>query len=495
MGRAPHHSSPDPIVRAVTREGESTELALIAFHGGAGTVTGSRTVVTLGKHRVLVDCGLFQGERELRERNWAEPQFRPGSIDAVLVTHAHLDHAGYLPRLVKEGFRGHIFCTAPTAELLRVMLLDSAKIQEEDAEYANKKQFSRHHPALPLYTVEDVARTMLQVRGVAFRRWLDLGGGIRARFFDAGHILGSAMILLELSHEGRAASVLFSGDLGRYGMPLHRDPQPRPHTEALVLESTYGDRKHDRTPLADQIRGPILQTLKRGGTVLIPSFAMARTQVVALMLRELMADRELPQIPIHVDSPMATEITKIYNRYLGSEYLDADIQGATVGTLFPRMVRFHNTVEESRLLNDMTGPRIIIASSGMLTGGRVLHHLKRLLPDRRNLVAMVGYQAAGTRGRELLEGAKALRIHGETVAVEARVVELHGLSAHADQDEILRWLRTGAELPRAIFLNHGEPEGSRGLAHRIKSDLGMTAYVVGQDQEYGLDWLMDERRD
>ena len=475
----------------MTRHDEATQVARIAFHGGAGTVTGSRTVVSLGSQRVLVDCGLFQGERDLRERNWAEPQFRPGSIDAVLITHAHLDHSGYLPRLVKEGFRGHIFCTAPTAELLRVILLDSAKIQEEDAEYANKRQFSRHHPALPLYSVEDVERTMLRVRGVPFRRWLDLGAGIRARFFDAGHILGSAMALVELSHEGRTAKILFSGDLGRYDMPLHRDPQPRLHSDALVIESTYGDRKHDRTPLVDQIRGPILQTLKRGGTVLVPSFAMARTQVVAFMLRELMADRELPQIPIHVDSPMATEITKIYNRYLGSEYLDPDIPGATSGSLFPPAVRFHNTVPESRLLNDMPGPRIIIASSGMLTGGRVLHHLKRLLPDGRNLVAMVGYQAVGTRGRDLVEGAKTIRIHGEAIPVAARVVELHGLSAHADQDESLRWIRSGAETPRAIFINHGEPEGAKGLARRIKSELGVEPFVVGQDQEYGLDWLME----
>lgn len=466
------------------------DAARIAFHGGAGTVTGSRTVVTLGERRILVDCGLFQGEREIRERNWAAPAFRPGSIDSVLITHAHLDHAGYLPRLVKEGFRGKIYCTAPTADLLRVVLLDAAKIQEEDADYANRKQFSRHHPALPLYTVEDVERTMLQVRGISFRRWLDLGQGIRTRFLDAGHILGSGMVLVELAQGDSSCTVLFSGDLGRYDMPLHRDPQPRPPSDALVLESTYGDRKHETTPLADQIRGPILRTLKRGGIVLVPSFAMARTQVVALLLRELMADGELPRLPIHIDSPMAVEITRIYNRYLGSEYLDPDIPGATGSILFPSEVRFHSSVEESRLLNDLPGPRIIIASSGMLTGGRVLHHLKRLLPDPRNLVALVGYQAPGTRGRELVDGAKTLRIHGRAVPVEASVVELHGLSAHADQDGILRWLRTCSELPRAIFINHGEPEGSKGLARRIKRELGLSPLVVEQGQEYGLDWLM-----
>lgn len=466
-------------------------VAKIAFHGGAGTVTGSKTLVSLGSQRVLVDCGMFQGERALRERNWAEPEFRAGSVSSVLITHAHLDHAGYLPRFVRDGFRGHIFCTAPTAELLRVILLDAAKIQEEDAEYLNRKHYTRHTPALPLYTVEDVERTMLHVRGVPFRRWLDLGGGMRGRFFDAGHILGSAMALLELTEGERRATVLFSGDLGRYEMPLHRDPQPRPHSDALVVESTYGDRKHERIPLVEQIRGPFRETLKRGGTVLIPSFAMARTQLVALMLRELMADRELPQIPIHVDSPMASEITRIYNRYLGSEYLDPDIPGTTSGALFPHAVRFHSTVEESRLLNDMNGPRIIIASSGMLTGGRVLHHLKRLLPDSRNLVAMVGYQATGTRGRDLIDGAKTLQIHGRSVPVEARVIELQGLSAHADQDDMLRWIRSGASLPRAVFVNHGEPNGAQGLARRLKSELGLHPYVAGQGQEYELDWLFD----
>lgn len=465
----------------------------LAFHGAAGTVTGSRTLVTNGTQRVLVDCGMFQGERAIRERNWEEPRFRAGSVDAVLVTHAHLDHAGYLPRFVKEGFRGKIYCTAPTAELLRVMLLDSASLQEEDAEYLNRKGYSRHKPALPLYTVDDAERAMLQVRGVPFHRVLDLGGGIRARFLDAGHILGSAMILLELAGEDGTVRVVFSGDVGRYDMPLHRDPARLPACDALVVESTYGDTTHARTPLVDQIRGPILQTLKRGGTVLIPSFAMARTQMVALMLRELMADGELPQIPIHIDSPMATEITKIYNRYLGSEYLDYDIPGATIGTLFPRSVRFHRTVDESRLINDLEGPRIIIASSGMLTGGRVLHHLKRLLPDRRNLVAMVGYQAPGTRGRDLLEGAKVLRIHGREVPVAARVIELTGLSAHADQGELMRWIRSGPEAPPAIFLNHGEEDGARGLARRIKSELGFDPFVAGDGQEYDLGWLLHAR--
>ncbi len=466
----------------------------IGFHGAAGTVTGSRTLITNGTQRVLIDCGMFQGDRELRERNWAAPQFRPGSVDAVLVTHAHLDHSGYLPRLVKEGFAGKIYCTAPTAELLRVMLLDSASLQEEDAEYLNRKGYSRHKPALPLYTVEDVERTMLRVRSVPFHRILDLGGGIRARFFDAGHILGSAIILLELHRDEGLIRIVFSGDLGRYDMPLHRDPARLPACDALVVESTYGDRTHIRTPLVEQLRGPILQTLKRGGTVLIPSFAMARTQMVTLMLRELMADGELPQIPIHIDSPMATEITKIYNRYLGSEYLDYEIPGASTGTLFPRSVRFHRTVDESRLINDLEGPRIIIASSGMLTGGRVLHHLKRLLPDRRNLVAMVGYQAPGTRGRDLIEGARVLRIHGQNVPVEARVITLTGLSAHADQNELMRWIRSGAEVPPAIFLNHGEDEGARGLARRIKSELGFEPYIPEHGQEYDLGWLLHARR-
>jgi metallo-beta-lactamase family protein len=446
----------------------------LSFYGGAGTVTGSRYLLEAGGQRLLVDCGMFQGLKELRLMNWRRPEFDPSAIEALLLTHAHLDHVGYIPRLVREGFHGPIYCTRPTIDLAEVLLLDAAKLQEEDASYANRKGYSKHSPALPLYTARDVHAAMRRFQRLDYGDWRALDGSVRVRLHNSGHILGSATIEVEVPALSGTRRVAFSGDLGRYGVPLHADPDPPPAVDALVIESTYGDRVHSTAPLIDQIRAPFDETLGRGGTVLIPSFALARAQLVTLMLGELMDAGELPRVPVHVDSPMAVEISRIYSRYLESGGLDDDLESDDGSSkLLPPEVEFHRTVSESKTLNRLDGPRIIISSSGMLTGGRVLHHLRRLMPDPKNLIVLVGYQAPGTRGRALLDGAQALRMHGQDIPVRAKVLSVEGISAHADANELMRWLRSGEALPGVVFVTHGEPEAAAALAQRIEAEHGI----------------------
>jgi metallo-beta-lactamase family protein len=462
-------------------------LLRLSFFGGAGEVTGSRYLLETGGRRVLVDCGMFQGLKELRLLNWRRPQFEPQQLDALILTHAHIDHSGYIPRLVREGFRGPIYCTPATIELAEVLLLDSAKLQEEDADYANRKGYSKHSPALPLYTAKDVELALRRFEPLDYGKQLDLGGGVRARMRNAGHILGSASVQVEADVAGGTRRVVFSGDIGRYGVPLHSDPAPLPACDALVIESTYGDRVHEATPLIDQIRQPFTETLSRGGTVLIPSFALARTQLVTLMLGELMDAGELPRVPVHVDSPMAIEITRIYNRYLEGGGLDPNLEdGDGHSRLLPRDVKFHRTVDESKALNRLAGPRIIVSSSGMLTGGRVLHHLQRLMPDPKNLIVLVGYQAPGTRGRALRDGVASLRMHGQDVPVRAKVLSVEGMSAHADGNELMRWLRSGEALPRVAFVTHGEPEASSAFAQRIGTEAGVTSLTPHMGESFDL---------
>jgi metallo-beta-lactamase family protein len=434
----------------------------LTFHGGARTVTGSRFLLEANARRVLIDCGLFQGLKELRLLNWQPAPFDPHGLEAVILTHAHIDHSGYLPRLVKEGFAGPIYCTPATRELTEILLVDAAKIQEEDAEYANRKGFSKHHPALPLFTVAEAQAAIDLLHHQTIGMPFDVAG-MTVTFHSAGHILGSAFVQVGFPDDPEA-TVVFSGDLGRYGAPLHADPQPLPACDTLVLESTYGDRAHSSQSLEEQLRGPLMEALRRRGTILIPAFAVARSQLVMLLLRRLMDSGELPALPIHLDSPMAIDVTGVYRRYLGNDELDVDDDD-----LFPRGVRFHRTVEQSRSLNHLRGPRIIIAASGMMTGGRVLHHLERLLPDPRNLVVLVGYQASGTRGRSLVEGAKTLRMHGKDIPVRARFVNIEGLSAHADADDLVRWVNSGTYRPKTIFLTHGELPALRSLADRLKA--------------------------
>jgi metallo-beta-lactamase family protein len=458
----------------------------LSFHGGAGTVTGSRHLLTAGRRNILIDCGLFQGLKELRLLNWRRTPFAPSSVHDVILTHTHIDHSGYLPRFVRAGFRGPIYCTPATKELAPILLTDAAKLQEEDANFANRKGFSKHHPALPLFDTANVRRAVRQLQRVKDGSWMKLGEGIRFRLHDAGHILGSAFVEIHIEHGGRETTAVFSGDIGQYGVPVAKDPAPLPPCDVLVIESTYGDRLHDRTPLIDQIREPFRRTLARGGTILIPAFAMARVQVVTIELRELMESGAIPEVPLHIDSPMAVEITRIYHSYAGSAQLDESLTAQEWRRLFPSDVHLHSTVAESREINDMPGGRIIISSSGMLTGGRVLHHLRRLLPDEKNLIVLSGYQAPGTRGRALLEGARSLRIYGEDVPVRAEFMALQGLSSHADRDDLMRWLRSGPRLPERIFVTHGEPAAAAAFAQHVEQELHLRADVPALGDEFEL---------
>ena len=460
----------------------------LGFHGAARTVTGSRYLLEARGQRTVVDAGLFQGFKKLRELNWREPPFPPHEVDQVLLTHAHIDHAGALPRLVKNGFSGPIYCTRSTRELARLLLLDSAKIHEEDARYANKKGHSKHQPALPLYTVSDAKKTLKQFKVIGHNTWLDLRDGLRARFHGAGHILGSCSIEVRIPHGKQEGTVVFSGEIGRYDMPLHLDPSPMPSCDVLICESTYGNRTHESAQkIDDQLCDPLLPTLERKGTVLIPAFAVGRSQQITLILRNLMNEGRLPEVPLHIDSPMAINATEIYGRHLDEHHLDREVFEDGRTSLFPRMVELDRSVQASKRLNNLDGPRIIVSASGMLTAGRVIHHLKRLVRDPKNLVVLAGYQAAGTRGRALLGGSPTVRVHGRDIPVRSECISIHGLSAHADKDELLRWVRSGRGKPRKVFLTHGEPESAFAFAHTIRRELSWSVEVPELDEEVDLD--------
>jgi metallo-beta-lactamase family protein len=449
----------------------------LEFHGAARTVTGSRYRLSTGRAEVLVDCGLFQGRKELRLRNREEPGFPPGEMDSLLLTHVHIDHSGYLPRLVREGYHGPIFATPATTDLAGVVLRDAAKIQEEDAAYANKKGFSRHKPALPLYTHEDAERALSRFRRVPFDRWTDVADGVRARWTNTGHLLGAAMIEVQAKDGNGTVRIVFSGDIGRYDRALHLDPSPRPPSDWLVIESTYGNRTHPPATLEEQLAAPLRATFRRGGVALFPAFAVGRSQLVTLVLRRLMKAGDIPEVPIHIDSPMAVDATAVYSKYLDDRNVDHDVFEDGRTTIFPHNVELHRSVAESKRLNKMDGPRVIISSSGMIVGGRILHHLGSRLPDPKNLVCLVGYQAAGTRGRALLEGADTLKMHGRHVPVRAETLNVSGLSGHADADELMRWYHTEKEAPAEVFVTHGEPESAEAMAKRLRKTGGARVHV------------------
>lgn len=438
------------------------------FHGAAGTVTGSKYRLATGRSEILVDAGLFQGLKRLRLLNWALPLFSPKSLDAVLLTHVHLDHTGFLPRLTGLGFRGPVFATRATIDLAGIVLRDAARLQEEDAEYANRKGYSRHRPAKPLFDTDDAERALDLLEPVDLDEWVDVARGTRARWSLAGHLLGAASVEVRAeTNGGDEVSVLFSGDLGRYGQPIHPDPAPRRPSDYLVIESTYGDRLHPVQEPADEMVAPLRETLGRGGVVLVPSFALGRTQLVTLTLRRLMESGEIPEVPVHLDSPMAIDATEIYTRHRDVQRRENGIFDGDRCLVCPREVHYHRTVEESKRLNELRGPRVIIAGSGMITGGRILHHLRTRLSDPDTLVCLVGYQAEGTRGRALADGAPTLRMHGKEVPVRARTAVLHGFSGHGDADELSRWVATEESVPAGIFVTHGEPKSARALAERL----------------------------
>ena len=458
-------------------------MASIEFWGGVGTVTGSKYLVQTNRARVLVDCGLFQGLKELRERNWQEPPFKPGSLNAVLITHAHIDHTGYLPRLVQHGFRGPVYCSRGTADLLKILLPDAGRLQEEDADYRNRHNLTKHTPALPLYTEKDAYAALELVEPVANTgEPIEVAPGMRAGFRIAGHILGSSLVLLEIDHaivDGQGRRILFSGDLGHYDQPIIRDPEPPPSCDYLLVESTYGDRLHDPEDPKVALARIINDAAKRDAPVLIPAFAVGRTQEIVYLIRELEDEKAIPVLPVTVDSPMAAATTAAYS----NRKEEHDEEYASILTQQRHPLRTHsmNTAssrQESKRLNDAKGARIIISASGMMTGGRVLHHAMRLVPDPETTIVFVGYQAAGTTGRRILDGEPEVKIMGQRVPVRCRIAKIGGFSAHADWGEVLRWL-AGMQngVPRTTFLTHGEPEAATAMAGHIKEKFGWNVHV------------------
>ena len=461
-------------------------MAKLTFLGAAGTVTGSKYLVEAGGRKLLVDCGLFQGEKELRERNWAPLPISPGTIDWVALTHAHIDHTGYLPRLVRDGYRGPIYANAATCELARILLPDSAHIQEEDAEHAQHKGYSRHSPPLPLYTVEEAQAALARLKEIPRSEAFRISPEFSVRGYDAGHILGSSSLELTITENGRTTTVVFSGDIGRYDQPILKNPATPPRADVLLCESTYGDRDHPGGSVSDQLAEVVNRVAKRGGSVVIPGFAVGRIQTLLYLLRQLELAGRIPELPTYVDSPMAITATNLYlahredhsGEFARAEKHDGD-------PLDVHDVHMTRTAEESKQINHVDRC-LILSASGMLTGGRVLHHLERRLPDARNAVLLVGFQAAGTRGRALAEGAKTLRMFGTEVAVRAEVVELHQLSAHAGQSELLRWLNGFEAPPRQTWLVHGEPPGLSALQGLIRKRPNWKADIAEYRQTVAL---------
>ena len=448
----------------------------IQFLGGAGTVTGSKYLVEHEGRRLLVDCGLFQGYKQLRLRNREPLPVAPGDIGAVVFTHAHIDHSGHFPLLVKQGFKGHGWCTPGTRALLRVLLPDSGHLQEEEAEYANRKGFSKHQPSLPLYTEQDARQSLKQLHSARIHQAFEPLPGWTARFSGAGHILGAASLLLEVG--GRR--ILFSGDLGRPDDMLMQPPEPPPAADVVLCESTYGNRLHPREDLLAELGPALARAAARGGTVVVPVFAVGRAQAVLLAIARLKARGDMPRgVPVFLDSPMAVHTTALYEHHLGEHRLSAAQCREMESTA--QMV---TSVEQSKAIAQRRGPKIILAASGMATGGRVLHHLTQHLGDHRAMVVLAGYQAPGTRGARLAQGETSLRIFGQQWQVRAEVVQLAAGSAHADADQLMAWLRAMPEAPRRAFVTHGEMEAADTMRLRIEGELGWPALVP----EHGSRW-------
>jgi metallo-beta-lactamase family protein len=454
-------------------------MPFLQFLGAAGTVTGSKFLVDSGTSRFLVDCGMFQGTKKLRLMNWAPFPVEPASLDHVMLTHAHIDHIGMLPRLIRDGYDGSAWATPVTVELAQLTLSDAAHLQEEDARYANRAGFSKHKPALPLYTLADAQRAIDRLRPLEYGRTLDLGPGVTARFRDAGHILGSASVDAEVAFNGTRCRLLFSGDLGRYESILLEDPAPGEGADYIVVESTYGDRSHPHEESFEELAGIINETAARGGALLVPAFAIGRTQTLLYIIRDIKARGLIPDLPIYVDSPMAIAVTELFCRH-ATEF-DEQARSVFRATgqcplLCPKL-QFLRTSEESKKLNEVRFPCVIISASGMATGGRILHHLKHRLPDHRNTVLFIGFQTSGTRGQLIKDGAKTIKIHGEQVPVRARIRTMESFSRHADSNEILRWLRTFPSPPKLVFVVHGEPGSSAALAGMIRRSLGWNTHI------------------
>ena len=459
-------------------------MARITFHGAARTVTGSKYLLEAGDASVLVDCGMFQGQKKLRLKNWEDTPFDSKSLGAVVLTHAHLDHTGYLPRVVKQGYRGQIFCSPATAELAELILLDSAKIQMYDAKYANKKGFSKHKPALPLYDQQDVEKTVQRLRETPRGKWFCPAEPIWMRYHDAGHLLGSNMIEVEIRDQDPPLRILFSGDVGRYDGPLYHDPAPPPDCDYLICESTYGNRDHPETDLLGALAEVVGRSVERGGVMLMASFAIGRAQQLIYLLQVLKNEGRIADLPIYLDSPMSCNATSIYKQHREDHDLsEGELDDRPV--LAGPKVHLCRSTDESKALNHLQGPAIIISSSGMMTGGRIVHHLKSRLPHAENTIVLGGYMAYGTRGRRIQEGADTIRMHGMEVPVKAAVESVPGLSGHADRSELLQWLEPISN-PRQVFLTHGESDSADSLAAELRVGRNWKVHVPDMGESHEL---------
>ncbi len=451
----------------------------ITVLGAGRCVTGSKYLLEWKHFSMLVDCGLFQGPAENRRRNWKPLPFPAHELDAVALTHAHIDHTGYLPRLVRQGFRGPVYCTAPTKALLRVLLPDAAHLQEEEARYANKEGYSKHRPALPLFRLADARAALGLLDAVDFHMPLEIHPGIRVTFSRQGHILGASAVTVETKVSGGGRkTIFFSGDVGRYGVPILKEPEAYPGSDLLFVETTYGDRIHDPRDPYEVLAEEVGAGIERGGMILIPAFAVDRTQEILYMLHELMVDGDLPSIPIWLDSPMGIETTALYSRFTEEHDVEMrEFYAQQDNPILPPNLKVTRTTAESKKLNGMSGPGIIISASGMATGGRILHHLKLRLPDPRNTVLFVGYQAQGTKGRRLVDGDEKIKIHGQWIPVRAHISILGTFSAHADSQELLVWLGRRERDPERVFLIHGEYNAQQAFAATLQEELGWDSLI------------------
>jgi len=462
----------------------------LSFFGATGTVTGSRHLLEADNKKMLIDCGLFQGLKKNRLRNWAPFPVPPAEIDRILLTHAHIDHSGYIPRFCKSGFAGRINCTHATHELAKIMLMDSGHLQEEDARWANKKGFSKHQPALPLYTQADAAQSLKQFAAFHYGEDFQVTDNIRVKFKDAGHILGSAFVDIKIKADGRTRKIFFSGDLGSPLRPILNDPVQAYEVDYLILESTYGDRLHsDSHRTRDQELARVINdSINRGGTLIIPSFAVERSQELLYYIRELEEKEIIPSVPVYLDSPMAIDATRVFEN-MSSLY---DFQAkllllAKKNILSPKQLTCTRDVNDSKTLTTLQGPAIILSASGMLQGGRILHHLRQRLSQPENTVLFVGYQAEGTRGRALLEGKTEIKIHGQKIPVRAKIENISGFSGHADYNEIIAWLMGFNRPPEKTFIVHGEPGASKALANKIETTFGWKTVIPEFEQTFLLE--------
>jgi metallo-beta-lactamase family protein len=452
----------------------------LSFLGAARTVTGSKHLLEVDGRRILFDCGLFQGLKELRLRNWSPLPVPPETIDVVVLTHAHIDHSGWLPRLIAQGFKGPVYCTGGTHDLCKLVLPDAAHLQEEDAKFANQRGFSKHTPALPLYTEEDAAEALSRFTTAEFGKKVEVVKGIEIEFINAGHLLGSSYVLVTRSDK-TGGRILFGGDLGRYSRPILPDPSPGVDADVLLVESTYGDRVHPAEDNGETLARIIKDTFARRGKVIIPAFAVGRVEELLYWLFRLEDEGRLEKVPIYVDSPMAIKGIAFYDAR--TDELDKEI--VSMRRKLPRFTSV-NSALESKALVERDASSVIIASSGMATGGRVVHHLFAGLPDPRNTVLFVGFQAAGTRGRQLVDGARHVKIFGQHVPVHARIEKIDGMSSHADAGEIVRWLRTFPRAPKTTYLVHGEIVAQDALKLRITKELGWNVEIPSHGQKVDL---------